>query len=144
MRPQLGTERLMTSEQQRRAQALEYHLAGSTYQELRILCGYQSTSSAYRAVQKALDELGEPVSVEEVRADAKRALHRIDAMRKGVWGKARKGDLKAIETVLKLDERRSKILAKETAAKAAQSVESEGAAVYDLQRRLEERRLSSS
>ena len=49
----------------RRARALELHLAGATYQTIADQLGYASKSGAHNAVQEALKDLGAPPSTNE-------------------------------------------------------------------------------
>jgi hypothetical protein len=68
--------------------------------------GYAGPSGAYQAVIGALREtLREPA--EQVRT---LELERLDAMLEAVWRAALSGDLKAIDAVLKLMDRRSRYL----------------------------------
>lgn len=92
----------------RRAKALELHLAGASYQTIADQLGYASKASAHKIVQQALDELGTP-DVSE--GGASTELARLDAMLTGLWPKARRGDVAAVDRVLKISERRAAIQA---------------------------------
>jgi hypothetical protein len=93
---------------ERRAKALELHLAGTTYQVIAEQLGYSDRRNACKDVQKALDEL----APDDPNADATVVkVARIDAMLQGLWPKARRGDVQAIDRVLKLEERRDKLTA---------------------------------
>lgn len=98
----------MTSQaDERRAKALELHLAGATYESIANAVGYASKSGAHKAVQEALDNLGKYGPDEATETE----LARLDAMLTGLWPKARRGDVQAIDRVLKIGERRSVLLA---------------------------------
>lgn len=98
----------MTSQaDERRAKALELHLAGATYESIANAVGYASKSGAHKAVQEALDDLGKYGPDEATETE----LARLDAMLTGLWPKARRGDVQAIDRVLKIGERRSVLLA---------------------------------
>lgn len=98
----------MTSQaDERRARALELHLAGATYESIAKAVGYASKSGAHKAVQEALDDLGKYGPDEATETE----LARLDAMLTGLWPKARRGDVQAIDRVLKIGERRSALLA---------------------------------
>ena len=84
------------------AKALELHLAGATYDTIAEQVGYASRSGAFAAVQAALDA-GVPVGDDLVQTE----LARLDAMLSSVWAKARRGDLAAVDRVLKISERRT-------------------------------------
>lgn len=91
----------------RRARALELHLAGATYDTIAQAVGYASRSGAYQAVQEALTRAdASPVLAENVQAE----LARLNAMLTGLWPKARRGDLQAVDRVLKIGERRMALL----------------------------------
>lgn len=100
----------MTSPQtdDRKAKALELHLAGASYQTIADQLGYASKASAHKIVQQALDELGTP-DLDE--SGVSTELARLDAMLTGLWPKARRGDVAAVDRVLKISERRAAIQA---------------------------------
>lgn len=93
---------------QRRARALELHLAGASYDTIATQVGYASKSGAHKAVQEALTALGSPAPVGEA---LETELARLDAMLTGLWPKARRGDVQAVDRVLKIGERRGQLLA---------------------------------
>lgn len=89
---------------QRQLDALHLRQQGLTYEQIANAIGYADASGAYRAVEKALIKtLQEP-------ADAVRRMEkeRLDKMLAAIWPKVEAGDLKAIETALKIQERRAK------------------------------------
>lgn len=92
---------------ERKARALELHLAGATYEAIAKAVGYAHRGTAYKAVQEALDDLGKYGPREAVETE----LARLDAMLTGLWPKARRGDVQAIDRVLKIGERRTALLA---------------------------------
>jgi hypothetical protein len=90
----------------RHLRALELRRDGKTFPEIAYELGYSAVSSAYEAVMTALkDTLREPA--EEVR---KLELDRLDAMLNAIWPQALSGDLKAIDSVLRLMDRRARYL----------------------------------
>lgn len=94
----------MTDSKARRTKALELHLAGANYDAIAVALGYANRSSAWKAVQEALTDLGRPAPAGEVLATE---IARLDAMLTGLWAKARRGDVQAIDRVLKIGERRA-------------------------------------
>jgi hypothetical protein len=123
----------MTSQaDERRARALELHLAGATYDAIAAAVGYASRSGAHKAVQEALDDIGRYGPDENATTE----LVRLDAMLTGLWPKARRGDVQAIDRVLKIGERRAALL---LSVKATDAAEPEGTALSDFERRLAER-----
>lgn len=93
---------------ERAAQALELHLAGATYDKIAAALGFANRGGAYKAVQaalaarKSIDGRAEVVAVE---------VARLDAMLTGLWPQARRGDVAAVDRVLKIGERRLALLA---------------------------------
>lgn len=99
----------MTSQpDDKKARALELHLAGASYQTIATQLGYASKASAHKIVQQALVDLGTPSMSDD---DATTELARLDAMLTGLWPKARRGDVAAVDRVLKISERRSALVA---------------------------------
>lgn len=135
--------------------AVELHLAGVSYAQIAKAVGFSGKGSAHKAVARALLERagapsrptpatvpeptsGEPVT--EVREAILTELARLDAMLTGVWPKARRGDVAAVATVLKIEERRAQLLTRvaHDAAPTAENVTPLDA----FQRRFQERRAS--
>lgn len=101
----------MTSDaEKRQRQALELHLAGATYEEIARQCEYASRSGAHKAVQKALADRRPPDSAPADAKPAETELARLDAMLQGLWPKARKGDVAAVDRVLVIEQRRAQLL----------------------------------
>jgi hypothetical protein len=91
---------------ERQAQALELHKAGVGYQVIADRLGYAGPSGAYKAVEVALQKtLQEPA--DELRG---LELERLDRMQEGLWDKAIRGNLRAVDRVLKIMKRRSQLL----------------------------------
>ena len=61
---------------EKRAQALELHLAGATYDQIAQKVGYTDRGNAHRAVQRALDDLGTYTTNDSITTE----LARLDAM----------------------------------------------------------------
>lgn len=96
--------------EERRRQALELHLAGATYDEIAAQCEYAGRSGAYKAVQQALAARRTPDVAPEDAKPAETELARLDAMLTGLWPKARRGDVAAVDRVLQIEQRREKLL----------------------------------
>lgn len=92
----------------RQAQAIELRRAGRSFSEIAasIGCG---KSQAHRLVHAALLETRAQIAAqsEELKAEE---ISRLDALLGSLWAKARGGDLQAVDRVLKISERRSKLL----------------------------------
>lgn len=90
----------------RRAEALELRRAGLTFQDIADRLGYKHRSAAHKDVQRALEKLiFEPA--QDVLA---LELSRLDALTQTLWAQARRGDLQAIDRIVKLMNRRAKYL----------------------------------
>ena len=93
---------------ERAAKALDLRKQGLTYREIgkRIRC---TTQNAWACVQKALAELRDKTS--ETAQDVRdQQLGRLDAALKALWPKIKRGEPRAIDTAIRLEERRSKLL----------------------------------
>ena len=102
--PKTSVRRVKATEKQR--QALELRKAGASYDEIARKIGYRSKSGAYKAVTSALNKmLKEPA--EELRT---LEMARLDRLLVGVWGAAVQGNQGAIDRVLRILERRAKLL----------------------------------
>ena len=133
--------------QSRRVQAHERHLqalalrkAGATYQEIAKHLGYAHAKGAYTAVASALRAtLREP-------ADEVRELEvaRLDSALLAVWRRVQVGDDKAIDRLLRISERRAKLLGldaairKELSGPAGSLLTIDDASTSELARRFEE------
>ena len=96
--------RLEAVDKQRRA--LELRKAGVGFERIATELGYQGPSGAYNAVMAALDKtLREPA--DKVRS---MELERLDAVSIRMYQQAREGNLGAIDRLLRLMERRARLL----------------------------------
>lgn len=93
-------------ENQRRA--LELRRSGASYTEIAAAIGL-SRSHAHRLVSLALADARESVATnaDELRAEE---LSRLDALLSSLWAAARRGQLGAVDRVLKIMERRARML----------------------------------
>jgi hypothetical protein len=90
----------------RELQIIELRRAGATWEKIASAVGYAGASGAYKAYQKAAERTIRP-KLEELR-DIE--LDRLDRMQLAVWEKAKGGEYKAIQTVLAILDRRTRIL----------------------------------
>ena len=88
-----------------------------TYDQIGEALGI-TRQSAHKAVQKALQEIQQRTAEE---ATELRALEceRLDEMGRGLWAEARKGNPKAVEKMLKVMERRAKLIGLDAPTKHA-------------------------
>jgi hypothetical protein len=89
-------------------QALELRRAGLGYEAIGERLGLKKSQS-HRLVTRALEEARAQVTAnaDELRAEE---LSRLDGMLQGLWPRARKGEVSAVDRVLKIAERRAKLL----------------------------------
>ena len=91
---------------ERKLRALDLRKAGATYQMIADQLGYGGPSGAYKAVTSALKAtLKEPA--DELRT---MELERLDAMLLPLWRRVQNGDERAVDRVLRIMERRAKLL----------------------------------
>lgn len=95
--------------------AHKLRLSGMTWQEVADKAGYPTDDAArvdVRAfLQKAAIELGRSNRIEALQYE----VDRLDQLQSAIWGAAITGDLKAIDTILKIISIRSKLMGLETA-----------------------------
>jgi hypothetical protein len=92
-------------------EALRLRQAGFGYDEIAVRVGYKNRGGAFKAVARALKlTLKEPT--EAVRTIE---LERLDKLIKALWEKSEKGDFGAIDRVIKIMERRARLLGLDSA-----------------------------
>lgn len=108
-----GNDKKTTSPQtvlarEREARAILLRKAGANYTQIASQLDI-TRGAAYKAVKRALGRV-----IKECNEDAEDVrqleLARLDEMLFGIWPVAKGGDLKAIETVLKIEKRRAELL----------------------------------
>lgn len=87
-------------------QALELRKAGVGYDAIAAKLGYAGRSGAYKAVAKLLTSVEREAATELLEIE----LQRLDDMLRAVWGNARAGRVAHVDRVLKIIERRAKLL----------------------------------
>ena len=90
----------------RHTRAAQLRMAGLSYAQIATQLGYANDSGAYDAVQSGFTkQFNEPTT------DIRRLeIERLDVLLTGLWAQARRGDVTAIDRVLKVMERRSRYL----------------------------------
>lgn len=101
----------LASEADFRAQrAHEKHLGGFTWDLVAKESGYTNGEDARQSVKAYLGRAAMRVS-ERTRADSlQKELHRLDVLQSACWDQALSGDLKAIDTSIKIINTRAKLL----------------------------------
>jgi hypothetical protein len=124
----------------RRRQACELHLAGVSYEDIASQLGFQTASGAYQAVRSGV-ERQESETARQIR-DIE--LRRLDAMLVGLWPTARKGNVAAVDRVLRIMERRAHYLGlDELHVEPTATTTAKGSTVDDLRARRAARRATT-
>lgn len=90
----------------KRAKVVEAVADGATYEQAAKHAGYATRSGAYKAFWKAVDGR-EADGVDQHRM---LELTRLDALQVGLWDHALAGDVKAVNSVLRIIAQRSRLL----------------------------------
>lgn len=103
----------------KRLRALELVAEGRSYDEIAQAVGYSHRGSAHRAVFKALDDR------EAEGADLLRSIEvaRLDRLQRALWDRAVGGEVDAILAVLRIMDRRVRLLGLVTSRSRSQSME---------------------
>lgn len=104
-RPNTGTRQKVEAAE-RQAQAMQLKLAGATYEEIATALGYSSKQAAWRSVQRAREDMLRDPAEELVKQEA----DRLDRLQRALWTDAIKGNQGAVDRVLRVMERRAKLL----------------------------------
>jgi hypothetical protein len=91
---------------QRDSKVFELRIQGFTFEQIAVQVGFSGPSGAWQAYQRIRSEFIFE-SVEEAR---QLELMRLDEMQFAVWDRAINGDLPALSCVLKIMDRRAKLL----------------------------------
>ena len=102
----LRSKRAMQAE--RRFKALAMRKQGCTYEEIAQALGI-TKSSAWRLVNRQL-RMQARLAEEEAKVLLQLELERLDALQQAVWEQAMQGHLGAVDRVLRIMERRAKLL----------------------------------
>ena len=97
---------------------LELRRAGLTWQRISEETGYADASGAYLAYKRAIKRTMQQPA-DELR---EQELDRIDRLQLALWPKAMKGDNASINTIVRLMERRARLLGLDTPIKIQQDV----------------------
>jgi DNA-binding CsgD family transcriptional regulator len=108
MGPESRSSRRLVVAAERERQALDLRRGGLRYREIGEALGC-SLSAAYGAVSRALSRIAAET---DERAEELRALElvRLDALLRPMFEKAIAGDLQAVDRVLRIGERRARLL----------------------------------
>ncbi len=93
---------------EREERAVDLRIAGKSYPQIGVEIGV-STTAAYNMVKRVLDKMIKRTS-ENAEQVVKIEIERINRLIAAIWGKAIGGDMAAIDRVVKLMERKAKLL----------------------------------
>ena len=93
---------------EKRKRALELRMQGLTYREIGAAMGC-STNQACAMVSKIIKDRAAEID-DLVRQQSDLSLMRLDSMVKALWPKASAGDTDAVQALIRVEERRSKLL----------------------------------
>jgi AraC-like DNA-binding protein len=88
-------------------QVLELRRAGLTFDVIAQQVGYSNASGAYHAMRRAMQRTLNNAGSEEIR---ELEADRLDRLQRFAWPQAAQGDLRAIESVLRIMARRARLL----------------------------------
>jgi uncharacterized protein YegP (UPF0339 family) len=94
---------------EKQAQAVQLRANGATLQQIADALGYKSRTSAYRAIEADLTRQNSTYR-DDAEMVREMMVHRLDEMMLAFYPKARQGDQKAAEVVMRIDQRRSDLL----------------------------------
>lgn len=98
-----------TERDQRRAKCVDMRIKGNTFQAIADALGYANRDAAWRDWRRALELARAEANMELSEARAFE-LARLDAIDRIAWVQAEGGEMKALEVLLKVSDRRSKML----------------------------------
>ena len=103
----------------RERQVIELRRAGLTFDVIAQQVGYSNASGAHHAYRRALQRTLNEAGVDEMRQTE---LDRLDRLQRFAWTAAAQGDLKAIDAVLRIMQRRARLLGLDAPARVQQEV----------------------
>lgn len=106
---QVTTSKRNIKARDRERDAVALRLAGASYDKIAEAVGYSNRSGAYHAVKKYLNKTA-AVALETAEELKQQELQRLDAMFLAAYQSATKGDVKYIDSCLKIMAARAKLL----------------------------------
>jgi hypothetical protein len=107
---------------------IELRRAGVTWEKIALEVGFKNASGAYKMYQRAAERMIRP-HLDEYRD---MQLDRLERMHMAVWPAAKEGDLRAIDTALRIGDREAKLLGLDAPTKITAEV-----TVYEGQQLIE-------
>ena len=104
---------------ERERRVIELRRAGHTFDDIAQTIGFANPSVAHNAYTRALKRTLINAGTEEVR---EQELDRLERLQTFAWAEAEQGNLKAMETVLKIMQRRARLLGLDAPIKTQQEI----------------------
>lgn len=124
----------------RRRKAIEMRIAGHHWQDIADTLHYASKGAAHTDVTRALEQAVAELAI-PLEGYRQLELDRLDTMQTALWPKVLSGDTKAIDTTLRLMDRRAKLLGLDAPQRMeVVTLDAVDAAIADLTRQLADRR----
>ena len=114
--PESKTSERKTTAAERKRQALDFRMAGMTFQQIGDKLGI-TKQAAHTLVVAAMDETREKIA-ESAHQVIAMELERLDSLWRTVYPQAKQGNLGAIDRSLRIMERRARLLGLDAPAKA--------------------------
>jgi hypothetical protein len=96
----------MVQAEYRKARSVELAMQGMSYDDIASELGYANRGTAWRVVSKALTKRVDS-AVDEYR---QMELARLDALQVALWSKAMDGDVRSVDAILRIIDRRIRLL----------------------------------
>jgi hypothetical protein len=128
--PNSPTNPRQIAAREKRQQALSYRRAGMNFTDIARLVGYSDRRNAQKAVTRELAD----APAEDVSVVRKMEVDRLDALLLSMWKKAMNGDGWSVDRVLRIMERRSRLLGLDEPMKQQIEVITETVLVQEIAR----------
>ncbi len=120
---------------ERRRAAVQLRIAGHSWDAIARQLGYDSKASAYTDVRRALEKAVTKLAI-PLEAHRQLELDRLDAMQNALWPAALDGETKAIDTALRLMDRRARLLGLDAPQRHELTLEALDAALIEVEQQL--------
>jgi len=115
--------------QEKRAKALKLRAAGHTYEQIAKMVGYSDRGRAYHEMQIAIADITKEPAAQVIEFEK----IRLDALLVSIWQQATSGDVRALDRVLKIMERRSALMGLDAPKRTETSVSAQDGAGHVVQ-----------
>jgi len=99
-----------SDDEDRALKAYEYRLSGASWHDVADKMGYINVIAAKDSITRLITKASQQISMDLREEILDLELDRLDALQEAVWGMAMSGDFKAVDSVLKIMNHRSKLM----------------------------------